>query len=45
MRVVNAYTYRCAWEGDVVPQGPQVGNMEEVAEAFFPSLVMVGEPG
>ena len=37
--------YRCVWEGDEVPQGAQVSNMEEVAEAFFPTLAMVGEPG
>ena len=37
--------YRSAWEGDAVPQGSQVSNMREVAEALFSSLAMVGEPG
>lgn len=37
--------YRCGWEGTEIPQGSQVANMEEVAEAFFPTLAIVGEPG
>ena len=40
--------YRCPYEheeGDPIPQGYHVANMEEVCEAFFSSLHYVGEPG
>ncbi|RKY69344.1 MAG: hypothetical protein DRQ02_01405 [Candidatus Latescibacterota bacterium] len=40
--------YRCPWDGDadnLVPQGHQIANMEDVCKVLFPSLALVGRPG
>ena len=36
--------YRCNWEGDEMPQGAQVADMENVCKSLFPSLAAIGKP-